>query len=201
MIQILYLLDIIGTFVFAISGFIAAGERRMDPFGAAVIAFVTAVGGGTIRDLLIGSLPVGWMLNPIYIYVILTAIIITLFLKKYIVRLSRTMFLFDSIGIGLFTILGLQKTLDAGLSAPVAIMMGTVSAVFGGVIRDIFSNRVPLIFRNEIYATACLSGGLFFVLLFRLGVEELTATFIAMSFVTLLRILAVRFKWHLPMLS
>lgn len=201
MIEILYLLDIIGTFVFAISGFIAAGERRMDPFGAAVIAFVTAVGGGTIRDLLIGSLPVGWMLNPVYMYVILAAIVVTLFLKKYIVRLSRTMFLFDSIGIGLFTILGLQKTLDAGLSAPVAIMMGTVSAVFGGVIRDIFSNRVPLIFRNEIYATACLSGGLFFVLLIRLEVEELIATFMAMSFVTLLRILAVRFGWHLPTLS
>jgi uncharacterized membrane protein YeiH len=201
MIQILYLLDLTGTFVFAISGFIAAGERRMDPFGAAVIAFVTAVGGGTIRDILIGSVPVGWMLNPAYIYVILSAIVLTFFMKEYILRLSRTMFLFDSIGIGLFTILGLQKTLSLGLSPMVAVMMGTVSAVFGGVLRDVFSNRIPLIFRNEIYATACISGGILFLLLLRLGVEELLATFLAMFFVILLRILSVRYKWYLPTLS
>jgi len=194
-------MDILGTLVFAISGIIAAGEQKMDPFGGAVIAFVTALGGGTIRDVLIGSLPVGWMLNTQYIYVILTAVFLTPLLKKYILRLSRTMFLFDSLGIGLFTILGLQKTIDAGLPPLVAVMMGTVSAVFGGVIRDIFSNRIPLIFRGEIYATACITGGLLFVLLLNLNVPVLFATLAAIVFITLLRILAVKFHWQLPTLS
>jgi len=196
-----YVMDLLGTFVFAVSGFMAAREGKMDPFGAAVIAFVTAVGGGTIRDVLIGSVPVGWMNDPTYIYVILVAIVLTLFLKKYIIRINGTLFLFDAIGIGLFTILGLQKTLGMGLSSLVAVMMGTVSAVFGGVLRDIFINRVPLIFREEIYATACISGGLMFVLLRNLLLDEFLSSLIAMSLVSLLRILAVRFHWQLPTLS
>lgn len=201
MTNLLYILDIVGTLVFAVSGTIAASERKMDPFGAAVIAFITAVGGGTIRDVLIGSVPVGWMLNLHYLYAIIAGILLTFFLKKQIMKLHKTMFLFDAIGIGLFTLLGLQKTLAAGLSPLVAVMMGTVSAVFGGVLRDIFSNRIPLIFRNEIYATACISGGLLFLLLKYLGIDELICILGAMVFVILLRILAVRFKWYLPTLS
>lgn len=201
MTNLLYILDIAGTLVFAVSGTIAASERKMDPFGAAVIAFVTAVGGGTIRDVLIGSIPVGWMLNLHYLYAISAGILLTFFLKKQIMKLHKTMFLFDAIGIGLFTLLGLQKTLTAGLSPLVAVMMGTVSAVFGGVLRDIFSNRVPLIFRNEIYATACILGGLLFLLLQYLGIDELICTLGSMVFVILLRVLAVRYKWYLPTLS
>ncbi|MEK6480239.1 trimeric intracellular cation channel family protein [Catalinimonas sp. 4WD22] len=201
MTNLLYILDIVGTLVFAVSGTIAASERKMDPFGAAVIAFVTAVGGGTIRDVLIGSIPVGWMLNLHYLYAIFAGILLTFFLKKQIMKLHKTMFLFDAIGIGLFTLLGLQKTLAAGLSPLVAVMMGTVSAVFGGVFRDIFSNRIPLIFRNEIYATACISGGLLFLLLQYLGIDELICTLGSMVFVILLRVLAVRYKWYLPTLS
>ncbi len=197
----LYILDIAGTFVFAVSGTIAASERKMDPFGAAVIAFITAVGGGTVRDVLIGSVPVGWMLNLHYLYAIIAGICITFFLRKQIMKLHKTMFLFDTIGIGLFTILGLQKTMAAELSPLIGVMMGTVSAVFGGVLRDIFSNRIPLIFRNEIYATACLLGGLVFLLLRSLGLEELICTISAMLFVMVLRILSVRFHWHFPTLS
>lgn len=199
--NLMYILDIAGTLVFAVSGTIAASERKMDPFGAAVIAFVTAVGGGTIRDVLIGSIPVGWMLNLHYLYAIIAGILLTFFLKKQIMKLHKTMFLFDAIGIGLFTLLGLQKTLAAGLSPLVAVMMGTVSAVFGGVLRDIFSNRIPLIFRNEIYATACILGGLLFLLLLYLGIDELICTLGSMVFVILLRVLAVRYKWYLPTLS
>lgn len=199
--KMLYILDIGGTFVFAVSGTIAASERRMDPFGAAVIAFVTAVGGGTVRDLLIGSLPVGWMLNEFYLYAIFLGILITFFLKKQIMKLHKTMFLFDAIGIGLFTILGLQKTLSMGLSPIVAIIMGTVSAVFGGVIRDIFSNKIPLIFRNEIYATACIAGGLVYLALNYLRVDKLICILLSMLFVTVLRVLAVRYKWAFPHLS
>ncbi|WPP51749.1 trimeric intracellular cation channel family protein [Catalinimonas niigatensis] len=201
MTDLLYLLEIIGTFVFAVSGIITASERKMDPFGASVIAFITAVGGGTVRDVLIGSVPVGWMLNLHYLYTILAGILVTFLMKKQIMKLHKTMFLFDAIGIGLFTILGLQKTMAAGLSPLIGVMMGTVSAVFGGVLRDIFSNRVPLIFRNEIYATACLLGGLVFLLLGYLGVEKLISTLGAMLFVIVLRLLAVRFKWYLPTLK
>lgn len=200
MTDLLYILEIIGTFVFAVSGIITASERKMDPFGASVIAFITAVGGGTVRDVLIGSVPVGWMLNLHYLYTILAGILVTFLMKKQIMKLHKTMFLFDAIGIGLFTILGLQKTMAAGLSPLIGVMMGTVSAVFGGVLRDIFSNRVPLIFRNEIYATACLLGGLVFLLLSYLGVEKLISTLGAMLFVIVLRLLAVRFKWYLPTL-
>lgn len=201
MTNFLYILEIIGTLVFAVSGIITASERKMDPFGASVIAFITAVGGGTVRDVLIGSVPVGWMLNLHYLYAILAGILITFFLKKQIMRLHKTIFLFDAIGIGLFTILGLQKTMSAELSPLIGVIMGTVSAVFGGVLRDIFSNRVPLIFRNEIYATACILGGLLFLLLSYLGVEELISTLSAMLFVIMLRILAVRYKWYLPAMS
>jgi len=197
----LYILDLAGTFVFAVSGTIVASKRQMDPFGAAVIAFITAVGGGTVRDVLIGSVPVGWMLNLHYLYAIASAFLLTFFFKKYILKLHRTMFLFDTIGIGLFTILGLQKTMGAGLSPLIGVMMGTVSAVFGGVLRDVFSNQVPLIFRNEIYATACIMGGLVFLLFEFLGVDEVISTSAAMLFVIVLRVLAVRFKWYLPALS
>lgn len=201
MINFLYILDITGTFVFAVSGTITASERKMDPFGAAVIAFITAVGGGTVRDVLIGSVPVGWMLNLHYLYAIMAGILITFFVKKQIMKLHKTLFLFDAIGIGLFTILGLQKTIAAELSPLIGVMMGTVSAVFGGVLRDVFSNQVPLIFRNEIYATACILGGLLFLLLNELGIERLISTLCAMLFVIVLRILAVRYKWYLPALS
>lgn len=201
MINYLYILDIVGTFVFAVSGVITASERKMDPFGASVIAFITAVGGGTVRDVLIGSVPVGWMLNLHYLYAIVAGILFTFVMKKQIMKLHKTLFFFDAIGIGLFTILGLQKTMATGLSPLIGVMMGTVSAVFGGVLRDIFSNRVPLIFRNEIYATACILGGLVFLLLSYWGVEERVSTLCAMFFVMVLRLLAVRYKWYLPALS
>ena len=128
--SLIYTLDLIGTFVFAISGMLAAAEKRFDLFGAAVIAFVTAVGGGTVRDLLIGKTPVGWMKDLNYLVCIGSAIPVTLLFRTYIQRLRKTMFLFDTIGIGLFTVLGLKSTLAIGLSPVIALMMGMVSAVF-----------------------------------------------------------------------
>jgi len=163
----IYALDMIGTLVFAISGVLAAVEKKFDVVGALVLGFVTAVGGGTLRDMLIGSTPVGWMndLNYLiiivaalplcyfaYLIIIVAALPLCYFAKKYILRLRKSLFLFDTIGIGLFTILGLQKTLSIGLSPAIALLMGVVSATFGGVIRDVLSTEVPLIFRKEIYA-------------------------------------------------
>jgi uncharacterized membrane protein YeiH len=194
------MLDMIGTFVFAISGTLAASNQRFDVFGAIVIAFVTAVGGGTLRDVLIGSHPVAWMQDLRYLYVILSAVLCSYFFKRYILKLRKTMFLFDTIGIGLFTILGLQKTLEMGLSPIIALMMGTVSAVFGGVIRDILCNLVPLIFRKEVYATACIAGGLLFLLLSKYLPQEI-CILITVSAIILLRIVAVRQEWSLPVIK
>lgn len=195
---LLYGIDIIGTFVFAISGALAGAEKKFDLFGASVIALVTALGGGTIRDVLIGSHPVGWMNDLNYLVAVGLAIVASVVFKRYIVKLRKTLFLFDSIGIGVFTILGLQKTLSMGLSPVIAILMGAVSAVFGGVIRDVLCNEDPLIFRREIYATACLAGGLAYVLLGLLHVQNDLNIIITVLFIIVFRLLAVKKKWYLP---
>jgi uncharacterized membrane protein YeiH len=194
----IYAIDLIGTFVFAISGALAASEKRFDIFGAGILALVTAVGGGTLRDVLIGSTPVGWMLDLNYLIVIVAAVVISYFGKTYILRLRRTLFLFDTIGIALFTLLGLQKTLALGLSPVIAISMGVVSAVFGGVLRDVLSNEEPLIFRKEIYATACLAGAILFVGLQALEVPPLVSTGGAIAVIITIRTLAVLRSWSLP---
>lgn len=195
---LIYLLDLIGTFVFAISGVLTAAKQKFDIFGAAVIAFVTAVGGGTIRDLLINSHPIGWMKDLNYLYIILLAIPISFFFRPYIQRLRRTLFLFDTIGIGLFTVLGIQKTLALGLSPIIAVLMGTVSAVFGGVVRDTLCNEVPLIFRKEIYATACIAGGVVYIGLSHFIAQGQLLVFCTALFIIIMRLLAVHYKWALP---
>ncbi|MEM9921696.1 MAG: trimeric intracellular cation channel family protein [Bacteroidota bacterium] len=194
----IYALDLIGTMVFAISGALTAKQKQFDIFGAVVIAFVTAVGGGTIRDVLIGSTPVGWMKDLNYLYVILLGVTISLFFRKVVQKLRRTLFLFDTIGIGLFTILGLQKTLDHGIAPIVAVMMGAVSAVFGGVVRDTLCNEIPLIFRKEIYATACIAGGILYLFLQKSSLSADWTVALTVVFTILLRGLAVRYKWTLP---
>lgn len=195
--NLIYLLDITGTLVFAISGALSASERRLDAFGVLVIAFVTAVGGGTLRDVLIGSTPTAWMKDLNYLYVVLSAVIITYFFKVHLVKLKRTFFLFDTLGIALFTILGVQKTLTIGLSPVIALIMGTVSAVFGGVIRDILCNEVPLIFRKEIYATACVTGAAIYLISFPILGKEL-ATGLTVAIIITIRTIAVRRHWSLP---
>ncbi|MEZ4773604.1 MAG: trimeric intracellular cation channel family protein [Bacteroidia bacterium] len=199
--NVIYAADLVGTFVFAISGVNAARESRMDIFGAAVIAFVTAVGGGTLRDLLIGSTPVGWMKDPNYIFVILMGVFASIVFRAIIAKLPKTMFWFDTIGIGLFTVLGLQKTLDLGLSPAVAVLMGMVSSVFGGVIRDTLSNRIPLIFRKEIYATACLAGGVIYLLLRETSLAPNIRMGLTVASVITIRSLAVYKKWSFPPLK
>jgi uncharacterized membrane protein YeiH len=190
--------DLVGTFVFAISGTLAAAEKRFDFFGAVFAGFLTAVGGGTIRDVLLGAYPLAWVQNLNYLYIIITGVLTTFLLKKYIAPLRKTMFLFDTIGIGVFTIIGLQKALTFGVHPIIAIMMGTISAVFGGVLRDTFSNEVPLIFRKEIYATACILGGFLFLILDNYLNSINLKVIITILFVISIRIIAIRFKLSLP---
>lgn len=190
-------LDLLGTLVFAISGVLAAVEKKFDLVGAFILGFVTAVGGGTLRDILIGETPVGWMRNLNYLYVIVLALPICYFGLPFLSRLRKGFFFFDSLGIGLFCVLGYLKTISLGLSPVIAIMMGVVTAVFGGVIRDVLSNEIPLIFRKEIYATACLVGILVFMLLEMFqGIQWINIA-IAITAVVIIRYLSVINNWGL----
>lgn len=195
--SLVYVIDLLGTLVFAISGVLAAVEKRFDLVGAFILGFVTAVGGGTLRDIMIGETPVGWMKDLHYFYAILLALPICYFGQNRIARLRKSFFLFDTIGIALFTILGFEKTLNLGLSPLIAMMMGVVSAVFGGVIRDVLSNEIPLIFRKEIYAFACFVGAISYYL-FSSFIPYENFNFIAsMLIVIVIRYLSVRYKWGL----
>ncbi len=192
----IYTIDYGGTFVFAISGALAGMKRQFDVFGVFILALVTAIGGGTLRDLLIGSTPVGWMLSPIYVYIVVGAVVFTYAFRAHLRKLRRSMFLFDTIGIALYTILGLQKALSYELAPVISVMLGVVSATFGGVIRDVLSGEVPLIFRTEIYASACLAGGIFF-LLFDSWLGNVAGMTTAIIVVFLIRLFAVKYHWSL----
>jgi len=195
----IYILDIVGTLVFAISGILTAIDSDFDVVGSSIIGMVTAVGGGTLRDMLIGQTPVGWMTDLNYLWTIVAALLLSYLFKKKILKLRKSMFFFDTIGIGLFTILGLQKTLGVGLEFPIALLMGIVSAVFGGIIRDVLTNKVPLIFRKEIYASACLAGGLVFLGLEQISNNPTINMLISMLTVVVIRYLSVRNNWSLKL--
>ena len=195
---IIYILDLIGTFAFAISGALVASKKDFDLFGVIIIAFVTAVGGGMLRDILINAHPINWIGDLNYIWIILTAVAFTFLFKSKIAPLSKTLFLFDTVGIGVFTVLGLQKGLTIELHPFVALAMGMVSAVFGGVLRDVLTNEIPLIFKKEIYASACLLGGLTYLISTKF-IENTSIIFvIGMLTVIGVRLIAVRFQLELP---
>lgn len=198
--DLLLIFDYIGTFVFAISGTLTAANKRLDFFGATVIGFVTAIGGGTLRDMMLGDLPVAWMQNMNYFWVIIAGVLVTIAFSKQVMKLKRTLFLFDTIGIAVFTILGLKKALLMNIDPPMAVMMGLSSAVVGGVIRDTLCNEVPLIFHREIYATACIAGALIYLLLNYLGLPEVICEISTVVSIIVIRVVVVRFNIALPRL-
>lgn len=195
-----YTIDILGTIAFAISGVLVALNKKMDPFGILIIAFVTAVGGGTLRDILIGDTPVSWMQNLTFTYVIIGSSVFAVLFKNKIDYLRKSLFLFDTIGIGLYTVVGVEKGVSADLHPIICIALGTISACFGGVIRDILCNEIPVIFRKEVYATACILGGLSYFLIQKLPIETNVVFIISGLVVIITRLLAVRFKISLPSL-
>ncbi len=199
--NIYQLLDFAGTFVFAISGVRLATEKKMDIFGAIIIGFATAVGGGTIRDLLLGATPVAWIQNPVYLYLIVSAVFAGVLLDRYIFKLKNMLMIFDSIGLGVFTLAGMQKAFEYGISTEYALIMGMTTATAGGIIRDILANEVPLILQKEIYATACLAGGMLFLLLQSNGVNVRINTPVTIVFITVLRTLVVRYNIAFPNLK
>lgn len=199
--SIIYFLDILGTFAFAISGALVAMKRKFDAFGVIIIAFVTAVGGGMLRDVLIDAHPINWIGDLNYIWTIFIAVFITYLFKSKIAPLRKMFLLFDTLGIGVFTLLGLQKCLDFDLPPFVALIMGMISAVFGGVIRDVLTQKVPLIFKKEIYASACLSGGMVYLLLRYLQVNATVQFVISALVIVFIRITAVRYRLELPKIN
>lgn len=186
--------------MFAVSGVLTALNKKLDLFGVFIIAFVTALGGGTLRDILIGRTPVGWMQNLQYVYLIVIGFIIAVVFRKKLDRLRISMFLFDTIGLGIFTLIGLEKGIEKGLHPIICIALGTITATFGGVIRDILCNEIPVIFRREIYATVCLLGGVLFFILQECNINDDALYLITSLFMIILRLLAVRNKWYLPTL-
>lgn len=192
-------LDLLGTFAFAISGIRLASGKNIDWFGAYVIGLVTAIGGGTTRDLLLDVTPF-WMQDGKYLIVTGIALLVTLFFKEKLFHWGNTLFLFDAIGLGLFTIVGISKSLEVGLPFWVCIMMGTISGSLGGVLRDVLLNEVPLLFRKDIYALACIAGGIIYFVCLRLEFISLISEIMGASTVIFIRIIAVKFHLQLPIL-
>lgn len=192
------IIDILGTIAFAISGVLAAFEKKLDPFGVLIIAFVTAVGGGMLRDVLIGNTPVTWMVDVKYVFMILGAVIFGIIFRKKLRYLRTSLFLFDTIGLGVFTIIGIEKGLQFDLDPVICIALGTMTASFGGVIRDILSNEIPVIFRKEIYATACIVGGSLFFAFKALQLHDNIIYTSTALVIIIIRILAVKYSLKLP---
>ncbi len=196
--QFLTIIDILGTISFAVSGAFLAMEKKLDPFGVLVLAFVTAIGGGTLRDILIGNLPVSWMRNETATIVIFSSAIATMFFGRYLRHLTTTLFLFDALGLGLFTIVGIKLGMEKHFSMGVCIALGTITACFGGVVRDVLLNHIPLLFRKEIYAMACIAGGIVYFGLLKCSIDGDMVTVLAILFIFIIRLLAVKWKWSLP---
>jgi len=193
-----FAIDILGTIAFAISGVLVAMEKKLDIFGVFIIAFVTAVGGGTLRDVLIGNTPVAWLQQPVYIYTILGAVTFAVLFVNSLKYFRKSLFLFDTIGIGLYTMVGIEKGLSVDLMPVMCIGLGTITASFGGVIRDILCNEIPVIFRKEVYATACILGGASYFLFRLLPIDTAYAYVAAILVIIVTRILAVKFRIALP---
>ncbi|MBD3903599.1 trimeric intracellular cation channel family protein [Chryseobacterium sp. Ch-15] len=196
--QINFAIEILGTISFSMSGSFAAMQKRLDPFGVLIIAFVTSVGGGTVRDLLL-DVPVFWMHDLLMCGVILITSIFSMVFKSIEKNFKVTLFIFDSFGLGLFTLIGVQKGLNADIHPLICIGLGTITGCFGGIIRDILLNRIPLIFRKEIYASACIIGGATFLLLTTF--TNLSYTIIQIFTILLIvaiRTLAVKYHWQMP---
>lgn len=193
-------LDFIGTLAFAISGIRLASAKRFDLFGAYVVGVTTAIGGGTIRDLMLGLSPF-WMTNPFYLVCSAIALLWVMAFRRMLVRQNNTWFVFDTIGLALFTVTGIEKTITVGFPFWTAIIMGTITGAGGGVFRDVFINEVPLIFRKEIYALACVIGGIAYFICYKCRIDSIASGLICGFVVMLMRFLAVKYKLHLPILK
>lgn len=192
-------LDFIGTFAFAISGIRLASEKNFDLFGAFIVGMATACGGGTIRDVFLGNSPF-WMTQWVYLAITAFALFVYICSHSFINRIAKTMFTFDTIGLALFTVVGFEKTINAGFPFWAANIMGMMTGAAGGVIRDILINEVPLIFRRDIYALACAVGGIIYTFGIVMEIPDLWAQLGCAAAVIIIRLCAVVYHWQLPIL-
>ena len=199
-ISFIFIIEVIGTIAFAISGIRLAAYKNFDLFGAYTIGLVTATGGGTLRDVML-NLPVFWLQTPVYLAVTAISLAIVIIFRKILVSHNRLLFTFDAIGLALFVVIGMQKTLEVGYPMWAAIVMGTVTGSFGGVVRDILINEEPLFFRKDVYATACIAGGSIYWLLdifhCPVIVQQLSCAFTVIG----IRVCTLCFNWELPVLT
>ncbi|ADX68567.1 trimeric intracellular cation channel family protein [Weeksella virosa] len=194
-----YYFEIFGIFFYGISGALAADEKSgKDWFGVTFTAFVTAIGGGTIRDVLLGSFPISWIKDVNMLYAVMLGIIMAALFYKFFLKLRKTFMLFDTLGIALFTIVGVEKALNLGVSPIVAIIMGMFTAIMGGVIRDMMINEIPVVFRKEIYASACLMGAIIYVILEFFDISRNITFFVSGGVIVVIRMLAVQYNLTVP---
>lgn len=196
--NIIYLLDLVGTAAFAASGAWVGVRKRMDLFGVLVLGMVTAVGGGTLRDLLLGDTPPFSLKDESYIYIAISVSLIVFANRVRFKLLEKPLLYFDAVGLGTFVVIGTTKALDFQLGWLGAILMGVMTGTAGGVFRDVLANQMPLILRKEIYASACVAGGALLVILEQSGAGRLVAALLAAGTVITVRLLAIRYGWGLP---
>lgn len=194
------IIEYLGTIAFAVSGIRLAARKKFDLFGAFVVGFITAVGGGTIRDILLHR-EVFWLSSPSFLICTVFGLILVVAFRRWVVKFEYTFFIFDAVGLGLFAVTGIVITLEEGYSMLLAIIMGTVTGSIGGVIRDVLINEVPLIFREDIYAMACVLGGVIFTILTFFSVESITVQVITIISIILIRVLVVKYHLKLPAFS
>jgi uncharacterized membrane protein YeiH len=194
-----YPLELIGTFFFAISGALAMQDKDHDWFAAAFTGFLTAIGGGTIRDIMLGSYPLVWIGDINFLYAVLLGVLTAILFFRVFIKLRRTFMLFDTLGISFFTILGVEKAIGLGVQPEIAAIMGMFTAVMGGVIRDTLTNELPVIFRKEIYATACLAGAIVYLVIdIYTPLERNYNLSISILVIIFIRLVALKFKLSLP---
>ncbi|WP_260259838.1 TRIC cation channel family protein [Vibrio intestinalis] len=196
--MLLYTIDLFGTAIFAISGVLLAGRLKMDPFGVAVLASVTAIGGGTIRDMALGATPVFWITDTNYLWVIIITCLLTMLIVRRPKRLAWWILpVCDAIGLAVFVGIGVEKAMIYQDSAMVAVIMGVITGCGGGIIRDVLAREVPMVLRSEVYATACIVGGVFHTTALAMGYSNSTAFLAGVFFTLLIRLGAIR--WHLSL--
>lgn len=196
--NLIQIMDILGTFSFACSGAFSGMSKKLDPIGVVILAFATAIGGGTLRDVLIGNFPVSWLQNGTTIFIIFIGALIAMLGAKYLQKIPKLLFIFDAIGLGLFTIYGIELGLSIGFNIGICIALGTISACFGGVIRDVLLNNVPLIFHKEIYAMVCVFGGALYFLLIQFDLNIDLIRVFCILIIIISRIVVVYFKLSIP---
>jgi uncharacterized membrane protein YeiH len=196
-----FIIGLVAVFVFGVSGTLAAAKRGMDFFGLSFLACISALGGGTVRDMLMGQYPLSWVADSRYIFTVLAAVIFTLLCKRWLIRITRVVFIADTIGIGIFTISSVQYCLGLHLKPEIAILFGVLSVFLGGMLRDVICNEIPIILRKELSASAAAAGGAVYIIFQKIGLVSLPFILIPMVIIIALRLVSHKYNWSLPTIT